>query len=116
MVKHVCGGGGAPIHTRSGFTDWSTGNGGRRPEYHKGDYPADRITHKHPAPKGERQRYDDRTPPKFSKSGANYPVKSGKSAAPYLSKAPQVSTLKEGPKRRQMNVQDRFARGGNKHG
>lgn len=114
VFRHRAQGSGQVIETMNPIYDYSTGNGGPPPPYGKHGS-TDSIQHRLQAPKGNRERYDDRTEPRYSPSGANYPVKSGKSAAPNIY-APKVSTQKDGPRRRQMTVQDRFARGGNKHG
>jgi hypothetical protein len=80
---HRAGGSGEITYTTSPIYDYSTGNGGEKPPLHRGEYPADVVTHKHPAPKGERDRYDGSTDPRWSESGANYAgFGPGKSAAP----------------------------------
>jgi hypothetical protein len=84
MPRYPSSGGGAPITTSSPIYAWgqSTCEGAAKPEYAT-NYPADSATHRHQAPKGERKSYNDATPPKHTKSGANYAGKGpGKTAAP----------------------------------
>jgi hypothetical protein len=91
------------------ITDWSTGNGGVEPEYAK-SYPSDRITHRWPEPVGEKpRRYDDSTPPSYSESGANYPFRAGKTAAPNVT-APRGAAAPL-DNSRGMPYRDRFNRG-----
>lgn len=109
MVKHLSRGGGAPIYTSSKITDWSTGNGGAEPEYAK-SYPSDRITHRWPEPKGQRDRYDDATPPNYSESGSNYAgFKAGKTAAPNVTAPRGAAAPLDNP--RGIPYQNRFDRG-----
>jgi hypothetical protein len=82
MVKysHRCGGSSHTICTNSPIYDYSTGNGGRAPEYGKHGS-TDSIQHKLQAPMGERKGvYNDKTSPKAAEGpGGHYPRGSGKS-------------------------------------
>jgi hypothetical protein len=59
-------------------------------------------------PKGQRDRYNDSTPPRYSESGAQYPFKSGKSAVLNVT-APRAAAPLDNP--RGVPYQDRFNRG-----
>jgi hypothetical protein len=106
---HRAGGSGEITYTTSPIYDYSTGNGGPKPPLHKGSYPADVATHKHPATVGERDRYNGSTDPRWSESGANYPFKAGKTAAPNVTAPRGAAASLDNP--RGVPYQDRFNRG-----
>jgi hypothetical protein len=89
VFKHTATGSGMKTETSSCIYDWSTGNNGEKPEYAK-SYPSDKITHRWPEPKGENFSRNDKTPPAYSKSGSNFPVKVSKTAAPHVVASGQV--------------------------
>jgi hypothetical protein len=82
---------------------------GVAPEYHSGPYDPSVITHKHPSPRGERSRAEDRTKPSFSKSGSNYPKRSGKEAVPNIYAPASTKAMPPGLKR-SAGTQSRFGR------
>jgi hypothetical protein len=77
MVKHVCTGGGAPIHTNSGYTDYSTGNGGSAPKYGKHGS-TNSIQHRLQAPIGERTPFASDKVAAKGGPGGQFPFKPGK--------------------------------------
>jgi hypothetical protein len=108
--SHKAGGSHEIIETKNPIYDWSTGNGGQKPEYAT-RYLSDKWTAKHPAPKGQRERYDGSTPPKDSESGAHFVGESGKTASPGVKSPPgKLKALNRGLPRG-IPDQDGFNRG-----
>lgn len=105
-----CGG----VPTKSPIYDYSTGNGGSKPPLHRGEYPAHVITHKHPAPRGERAYYEDRSPSVYSESGANFRRKQGRPEAPGVTTSKAGVPANRGIKRG-FN-QNRFSQRANRQG
>jgi hypothetical protein len=102
MVKYACN---SPIY------NWGMhcGDHGVEPPLHKGEYPADRIVHKHPAPRGERKSYDDSTTAKFSPSGSSHPH--GRSVTEAVGHEVRRDYGKINPGAGRGNQQDRFSQG-----
>ena len=114
VFRYKAQGSGAVIETQNPIIGWgqNTTEGAEKPPLHRGEYDAAIATHKHPAPKGERDRYDDRLEPRYSVSGANYAgFDAGPTAAPGVT-APsgKYSGLNRGIPRG-IPDQDRFNRG-----
>jgi hypothetical protein len=106
VFRHKAGGSSEVIHTMNPIYQYGVDTGNPKPPLHKGEYPSGVATHKHPAPKGERDRYDDRLAPKASESGAHFIGGSDGTAAPGVT-APsgKYSPLKQGLYHK---YQDRF--------
>jgi hypothetical protein len=96
MARYRASGSGATISTSNPIVNWgmNTCEGASEPQYHKGEYPSDRITHKWPAPKGENFSRNDKTPAKYSPSGSNYFTDSRRGSGSGPTAAPGISTKK----------------------
>jgi hypothetical protein len=83
MPRFANGCGSGSISTQNPIYSWgqNTTPEAKEPPLHAGEYPSHKITHKHPSPRGERARYDDSTPARYSDSGASHPHGEAKQSA-----------------------------------
>jgi hypothetical protein len=111
VFKYRAQGSGTVIETQNPIYGWgqNTTDGAEKPPLHRGEYDAAVATHKWPAPKGERDKYDDRLEPRFSESGSNYAgFGPGKSDSGATAPSGKYSGLKQGLYHK---YQDRFNSG-----
>jgi hypothetical protein len=107
VFRHTAGGSSQVIETQSPIYSYGVDTGNpSAPTTDK--YPADKCTHVLPSPKGERNRYDDRTPVRDGESGAHFVFGPGKSDSGATAPSGKYSGLNQGLYHK---YQDRFNRG-----
>jgi hypothetical protein len=108
---HRAGGSGETIYTTSPIYQYGVDTGNPPPPM-TDKFPADKWTGMLQKPKGERDRYDDSTPPRYSESGANYGgLSAGKTASPNVTAPPGKAAALDRGIPRGIPDQDRFNRG-----
>jgi hypothetical protein len=113
MPRYANGCGSGSITTRTPVVGWgqNTTPEAKEPEYHHGDYPADRVTRKHPAPRGESPKHlDAPLPGKRIAGNGHYPRGNSMTSAPGHEVRAHYGKIDPGLPR-QIPLRDHFSRG-----